>query len=687
VDNLGLALAAIAGPLLAALQRLATELQASLSDWNVWFSILAALLLGGVCLVFGTWATRRVGLLHRNAPAGETLGVGLGAGLLIVAAWWATMGSLGRSSFTPVALAFAIAIILGKAQPSSRGAISTGLAMPHLVAQRELLSANRPLIRMAVAGAAFVVLIGLLYGATMAPSPRENQQPVEFLDEAFYSVLGADLARTGTESIYSPSGFDDLPGLPSQTWYHWGELWLAAPAISLFGIDPVFARHYVVLPLILLAAAALTGTLVRRIGGTSSRAAFVFGASASVLLAPIPLPGTFFGSWARGLIFGITMYGVGVVATLLVLYTIALSRSRAPSRTLSVFSGGAIASIVPSHIVLAVLALVGVGSVIALQAAHMTITRKRLTTLPASLKGTVVTTVVILFATVLWGISTGHGIGTSGTTTTVSPFNESWREALLLTCLGAGTLLAIPFGWLVTKSKADPQAWLFAGTSILLVAGAFAWGARLGDFTMFHVFYGGIAAFATPVAAVAAVVVLRRLQRTGHRRLVATLVVLCLMQLQLGAVAGLLRLQTFGPHDYPSIPVEVLRTIARLPSNAKLAYACRPTEELAFWNPKLVSIAAHTGRPVVPMCFEAEYFGILVGTPMSPRTASPLFQWAPQRTLYPDADARPSSSAVVSFLRDHGIGYIYADSRHPNSLVPAAVPIIVVDDVQVLRVP
>jgi len=55
---------------------------------------------------------RLVGLLERDAPAGETLGVGLGSGLLVLASWWAAVASGGRSSFTPVAVGFAIAVAL-----------------------------------------------------------------------------------------------------------------------------------------------------------------------------------------------------------------------------------------------------------------------------------------------------------------------------------------------------------------------------------------------------------------------------------------------------------------------------------------------------------------------------------------------------------------------------------------------
>ena len=103
----------------------------------------------------------------------------------------------------------------------------------------------------------------------MAPSPRDGVQPVEFMDEAFYSVLGRDLATTGSETNLLPSGFDSLPGLPAQTWYHWGELWLTAAAITLFDAEPLAARNFIVLPLLLLAAASLVGTIVRRMGRTA----------------------------------------------------------------------------------------------------------------------------------------------------------------------------------------------------------------------------------------------------------------------------------------------------------------------------------------------------------------------------------------------------------------------------------
>ncbi len=113
------------------------------------------------------------------------------------------------------------------------------------------------------------MVVALLYGSTLVLSPRDGVQPVEFTDEAFYSNLGAELARTGTESIYPPSGFSEIEGLPAQTWYHWGEMWLEAAVITVFGAAPLDARHFVVLPVMLLAAAllfTLDGKLIHHIG-------------------------------------------------------------------------------------------------------------------------------------------------------------------------------------------------------------------------------------------------------------------------------------------------------------------------------------------------------------------------------------------------------------------------------------
>ena len=87
------------------------------------------------------------------------------------------------------------------------------------------------------------------------------------------------------------------------------------------------------------------------------------------------------------------------------------------------------------------------------------------------------------------------------------------------------------------------------------------------------------------------------------------------------------------------------------------------------------------------MCFETDFFGQLVGGEKSADKENPLFQWAPQRALYPDATARPSPEDVAAFLKANGIEYVYADTMHPNTLVPDARPAITSGPVQVLRLP
>ena len=133
------------------------------------------------------------------------------------------------------------------------------------------------------------------------------------------------------------------------------------------------------LPVLLLAAAALTGTLVRRMNGTASRAAFLFGFLACLFLAPIPLiSGPFFSVWAAGLIFGITVFGLAAVAVLFALYCLAVLGTRRPTWPLAGFVGSAAAFILPAHVVIALLALVGVGSVWAIRIVRSLLATHRL---------------------------------------------------------------------------------------------------------------------------------------------------------------------------------------------------------------------------------------------------------------------------------------------------------------------
>ncbi len=160
-----------------------------------------------------------------------------------------------------------------------------------------------------------------------------------------------------------------------------------------------------------------------------------------------------------------------------------------------------------------------------------------------------------------------------------------------------------------------------------------------------------------------------------------------MLQLELGVATSVRELRLFGPHDYSPIAIGLLDAIGRLPSDARLAYACEPFEEIGFAGSKLLAIDAHTGRRVVPMCYEAEYLSGQVGAVLSLDVPNTFFRWAPQQVLYPSASAKPTSAEVAAFLKSHGIDYIYADDRHPNTLVDGAVPIARYGDGLVLRIP
>jgi hypothetical protein len=675
----------------ALLTSLAAELAITMADGRVWLAIGQALLLGGGCLLFGTWMARAVGLLRPDAPAGETLGVGLASGLLVLAAWWAAIWSGGRSSFTPVAVGFAIALglaLVGRARrpletiEPAPGPSGAGDAVTPTPAAR-----RRSLVLAVLAGAVFVVAVALLYGATMAPSPRDGVQPVEMRDPAFYAVLGRDLATTGTETNLPPSGFNQVPGEPSQTWYHWGELWLAAAVITFAGTAPLAARYFVVLPLLLLASAALTGTLVRRLTGTASRKAYMIGFLACLFLAPIPLfPGPFFDQVLFGLIYGISPYGLGAVAVLLALCGLAVLGARPSTWTLAFFAGSAAASILPAHIAIALLALIGVGSVGTVRVVQSLLATRRLPAVSPAWRRTIIVTAVALVATVAWGMLTRHGLPVGALPAGVAPFNAIWHDSVAIVILGAGVFLAIPIAWLLARRDAPLLADLCLGALVVLVVGAIAWGARLGDFNMFYFFFGGIAVFAMPAAAAAGMWIWIRLRTTRHTHLATAALLLFVAQLEVGVGIGVLQMHDHGPGAYPPIPLSLLTAIKDLPSGARLAYACRPFEEFTFGTPQLLAIEAHTGRGVVPMCFEADVFSVLSGAKLSSQAPN-ADSWAPQRALYPSAGAHPSSAAVAAFLKGHGIDYIYVDAIHPNTLVADAVPIARSGDFEVLRVP
>ena len=672
------------------------ELAITIADGSVWLGIGLAILFGGFCLAVGISVSRAVGLLRMDAPAGETLGVGLASGLVVLAASWAAIWSGGRSSFTPVAVGFLIAVALALSgrtrvqRPRSITAAASEVE-PRVDGDSESNPSRRRAFTLtAVGSAVFIVVLALMYGSTLAPSPRDGVQPVEFTDEAFYSILGRDLAATGTETNLSPSGFlrDELPGLPSQTWYHWGEVWLASAVITIFGAAPLAARHLVVLPVVMLAAAALTGTLVRRFARTNSRPAYVFGVLACLFLAPIPfIASNYFSASNVGLIFGVTTYGLSAVAVLLALYGIAILNARSATWGLAIFAGSAAAFILPAHIGIALLAGAVVATIWAFRIVQASRGR-RSTVVPLLWRRAIISAVVALGATLVWAVLTGHTQGNDGGgTLPVPPFNPTWRGHIAVTIVGGGLFFAIAINWYLVRTSASLEADLYLGAIAVMVAGAILWGARIADFTAFHLFFGAVAVLATPVAAIATRTLWQRFRTTNHRTVALGLVALCAFQLEFGAVNAVFRMQAFGPLDYRSTPVSLLDAIRRLPADAKLAYGCRQFEEIGFATPRLLSIDAHTGHRIIPICFAAGGLGAMVGGQSSDREPNPFFASAPQRGLYPSATASPSPAEVVVFLKAHAIGYLYVDAVHPNTLVPDAVLVASDGDFKLVRVP
>ena len=670
--------------LLEQISRLGFEVSASVVDPHVWFAIVAALIIGSACLAFGTWAARRVGLLEVRAPLGETLGVGLASGLIVLTSVWALIASSGRSSFTTVAVMFVAAVAVGASRPTRASRNDRRQADVSTTATHVATGALHP-AKGALAMGGFVVAVGLLFGATLTPSPRDGLQPVEFQDTAFYATLSRELATSGTESIYAPSGFDQIPGLPTQTWYHWGELWLSAASISTFGLEPTFARSYVALPLSLLAAAALTGTLVRRVSGARSRWAFILGASVCLFLAPVPLFGTFFSSWPAGLVFGITMYGLAPAAILLLTWVLVVGRTRRRSTAMSLFSAAAVASLVPIHIVAAILGLVGWAAGASPWLARTTIRRRWRLELQMIDLARAIATVVAVLATIGWGIWTGHGIGASAHSARVLPFNEAWRVSVALSIVGAGLFLMIPVG-LAARPSSSLIRPLVIGTTALIGTGALVWGLRVADFISFYFYYAGLALFATPVAAIVVRAVWDQ-ANVGRIHLIRIgLFVTCAIQLGFGIVVGILRLEQ-GRDVYEPWSTDFIADVRNLPANARIAYACNDLDEIEFWNAQLISLDAHTGRHVVPMCFQPDLLSVLSGAELSLEAPSPLFELAPQRRIYPTRAAEPTPAAVVAFLKEYGIEFVLADRAHPNTLVPGAIRVTSGGGAELLRIP
>jgi hypothetical protein len=535
---------------------------------------------------------------------------------------------------------------------------------------------------------AIAVIIGsaLIYGATIAPSPRDGLQPVEFTDQAFYAILGRDLAATGVESLLSPSGFDSVPGASAQHWYHWGEVWLASAVIGVFDLSANAARHFVVLPILILAVVSLSGTVVRRLARTSSPSAYVLGAAAGALVAPTQLLDMppFSGSNA-GLFVGITTYGLAAVAILIALYLLATLVRRRPTWGLMIFSGAAIAYLVPAHIALSVIvaaAAIGAAAIRLVLGARQPRLLGRV--LPGAWRATVPVAVVLAAVTVAWGSATDHSLGRGGDPI-APPFNPTWIYLVVVTMAGGLALYSIVVE-AIRSPVGRPAWWAYWGTMGAVAIGALLWGARVGEFTTFHGFFGAVAVFAGPVGATAVWSLWHGLRDRGRTLIATGLLAVFVVQITYGAAATLYRLQLFGANWYPPISSSILNEIADLPSDAKLAYVCGVKEEIGFGTPQLLSIDLHTGRRIIPVCFAAEKLSQMVGAAESDTHPSLYFAGSPQQELYPDVGSRPAEAEVERWLDGHGIDYLYIDAAHPPLLQGTDV-VVSNGDVSIRRVP
>ena len=247
----------------------------AISDGTVWLSIGQALLFARrLPRCSARLVARLVGLLEagrtgRRRPWES----GWRPALLVLAAWWAAIASGGRSSFTPVAVGFAIAIGLAVVRRArSRAERRPRAASPEVGTDAASVTSRRrrrSLVLAVLGGAVFIVAVALLYGSTLVLSPRDGVQPVEFTRRG----LLLDPRR-------GPRQDRDRVDLPAVRVLRHRRACRPRPGTtgarcgSRRPSSRSSARRRSTLatssscPLILLAAAALTGTLVRRLTGS-----------------------------------------------------------------------------------------------------------------------------------------------------------------------------------------------------------------------------------------------------------------------------------------------------------------------------------------------------------------------------------------------------------------------------------
>ena len=106
----------------------------------------------------------------------------------------------------------------------------------------------------------------------------------------------------------------------------------------------------------------------------------------------------------------------------------------------------------------------GSGSVWTIRIGRSLLVNRRLPPVSTIWQRTIAATAVALAVTVVWALATGHGIGNSALSLSVSPFNETWREAVAITAICSGAFLAIVVAWFMSRKDAPIEAGLYVGT-------------------------------------------------------------------------------------------------------------------------------------------------------------------------------------------------------------------------------
>ena len=273
---------------MSAFQPLAAEFAITVADGAVWLAIGQGLLFGGVCLLFGIWVARRVGLLRpMRRPARPSASVSRRAhgprrvvGRDLVRR--AELVHPGRRSASRSPSSWRSSA--GRRIRSSDG-IERARTAPPVEVWRRTSRWSSPHSPVAYSSSPWPSSMDRPWrrARAMASSPsRTGTRP-----STRSSV--ATSRRPAPRRTRSLPGSPSSPAAPAQTWYHWGELWLASAAITIFGAAPLAARY--------LRGAARRAAgggrpdrhVVRRMAPTDSRWAYLLGFMACLFLAPVAL--------------------------------------------------------------------------------------------------------------------------------------------------------------------------------------------------------------------------------------------------------------------------------------------------------------------------------------------------------------------------------------------------------------